>query len=107
MKTLYLLCFLGKCEMFEEAVDAFELAIASFGQAIELSTDQASAQNRVSSAYREMAIIYLQMGNVELAQATFNKAIEESHRLIRNYPEYRFGKNTLEKAYTSMEKVGL
>ena len=26
---------------------------------------------------------------------------------LRNYPEYRFGKNTLEKAYKSMEKVGL
>lgn len=99
--------YLGKCGLYEEVEAIFQMAIASFEQAIELSMGQASAQNRIASAHQEMAIIYQQMGDNKLAQTTLNQAIVESRRLIRNYPQYRYSQNTIDKIQKSMKIIGL
>lgn len=100
------LAFLGKCKRFSEAEAVFDMAIESFSSAIEKSVDQAAAHNRLASAYREMAIIYKQMGEKELSVSTFAKALEENRQLSHSYPNYMHAASTLKKIQAAMDLEG-
>lgn len=89
-------------QMYEEAIESFNLAVNSFEKAIGLSEKQGSSRNRLSSAYRSLGRLHRKKKNYALAIEVLEIALQKSDELFRYSPEYVYAHNSRGKIYIQL-----
>lgn len=85
-------------EQYNRAIECFNEAIETFEAVLELSPKQGGAQNRIGSAYRELAIMYIKKNEPTLAIPYLQKALE-IYDLLKSTSNYIYIDNSMAKTY--------
>ncbi|WP_449540373.1 hypothetical protein [Ferdinandcohnia sp. Marseille-Q9671] len=87
-----------KIGQYDHALSTFTKAVDTFEKAIELSPKQGSSKNRVGSAHREIAKMYMKNNQKNEALAYLNKA-EAIYKELLTESNYVYIHNSLGKTY--------
>ncbi|NMD72617.1 tetratricopeptide repeat protein [Bacillus sp. DNRA2] len=86
---------------FERAIETFTEAIDAFGRALELSPKQAGSKNRIASAHREIAIMYMKRDQPEEALMSLKEAVRIYEELLQE-SNYIYVHNSLGKTHETI-----
>lgn len=85
-------------EQYNRALECFNEAVESFEAALELSPNQAGSKNRIGSANREIAIMYMKKQDQDMTIYHLNQSIEIYEELKRT-SNYIYVDNSMGKTY--------
>lgn len=85
-------------EQYNRALECFNEAVETFEAVLELSPKQGGAQNRIGSAHRELAKMYMKKNEPTLAISHLQKALE-IYDGLKSMSNYIYVDNSMGKTY--------
>ncbi|MFE8700585.1 tetratricopeptide repeat protein [Cytobacillus sp. FJAT-54145] len=89
----------AELELYDDALGSFYEAVETFEKVLEIAPTQGGSRNRLASAYRELAKMYMNQEQNAKATEALRRSLKLSEDVLAFSPQYIYVHNSMGKTY--------